>query len=205
MAQFYEGGRDVYNGQVYSDPHPGTLRFLQNMVENTSERLTVAGHEFMSLAQGAYDKFHGSDVMRKTRAAINQISGAWQRNVISPIVTVSDLQIAPPIMHRWLMAEPNIRSLYHKQMCDGYGGLYIDANPNDIGEAHQDYRSVMNGIIVESEDGGWTSTQYFDDVHEDDKFLTSDEQFDILRSWAALATSVMVGGSDPTSRWNAEL
>ena len=205
MAKFYEGDRDIYNAQVYAPPHPGTIRFLQNAVENTSERLTNAGQEFMSLAKNAYDKFHGSDVMRKTRAAMNQISGAWQRNTISPLVTVEELQIAPPVMHRWLMAEPNIRSLYHKQMCDGYGDMYIDAEPGAIGESHQDYRSVMDGIIVETDDGGWTSTQYFDDIHEDDKVLASDEQFDILRSWAALATAVMSGGSDPTSRWNAEL
>lgn len=204
MARFHVGGVDTFNALVYPDPHPGTMRFLENMAYQTTETLTDAGRAFMDTARQAYEQFSGSTAMRKLRAAGRHIAGLWQRDTIRPLHTVEELQMAPPKMQRWLMAEPSIRALYHKQQAAGYDETYHDAHPGQIGEDHYDYRRVMDGIVVETEEG-WYCTQYLDELEENDVELLPDQQFDILHSWSVMAAAVAVGGQDPSSRWNAEL
>ena len=51
------------------------------------------------------------------------------------------------------MAQPDIRSLYHKGHCDGYSDTYVDMEPGLVGEQHYDYRRVMDGVVEETETG----------------------------------------------------
>lgn len=103
------------------------------------------------------------------------------------------------------MAEPTVRALYHEQQCDGYSDTYVDAEPGRRGVDHSDYRRVMDGIVEMDEDGGWSSTEYLDELPENEKEFLFEEQFDLLRSWHTMAAAVMAKKDDPTSPWNAEL
>lgn len=204
MANFYTGGVDTFNAIVYSEPHPNTIAFMENMLNQPTTALTSAGEEFMSRARDAYERFNGSEAMRMARAAARQIKSQWDRNIIRPLTTIGDVQQAPMKMQRYLMAEPTVRRAYHRQQCDGYSETYVDAAPGFVGPEHYEYRRVMDGVVVESDDG-WYFDQYFDELEEGDKDFLFEEQFDILRSWNTLASAMMAGKDDPTSRWNAEL
>jgi hypothetical protein len=204
MASFYEGNLDTFKAVIHGEAHPNTARFLENMVDRPSMAIGAASQAFMGRAREVYDQVSGSNAMRRIRAAGRQIGSQWDRNEIRPLLTVPQLQVAPLKMQRWLMAEPTVRKLYHSQQCDGYSEQYIDNAPGDIGDSHYDYRRVMNGIVAETEDG-WVSTEYLDDIPDDDIDLEFDQQYDILRSWSTIAAAVMRKEDDPTSIYNAEL
>lgn len=208
MPQFYTGDNDMLDAFAYGEVHPNTARYLENMIAQPSAAVSEASRALMQQTSEMYDRFMGSTAMRRIRAAGRQISSHWQRDTILPLTTTASLQTAPLKMHRWLMAEPNIRALFHRDQCDGYSDTYVDAEPGRIGEAHSDYRRVMDGIVQMGEDDDnheWVAIEYLDDYAEDEREFLFDEQFDILRSWHALANAVMEKKDDPTSRWNAEL
>ena len=112
-------------------------------------------------------------------------------------------------MQRWIMANPDVRKLYHEQRIDGYSDTYEDIHENSIGESHYDYRRVMNGIVVDNDDEeadyGWSSVTYFEDLAEEDRELRIDEQYDILSSWHYLQRYLAVGKEDPTSLFNGDI
>jgi hypothetical protein len=205
MANFYTGGIDMFNARVYSENHPNTVNFIENQLQNASHAITTAGQEFMAQARDRYDAFNGSEAMRLARGAARQLTSHWNRNVVRPLTDVPMLQQAPMVMQRYLMAEPTTRSLYHKQQCDGYSETYYDMEPDQIGEDHYDYRRAMNGMVTETEDGGWCYTEYLDELHDGDRELMFEEQFDIQRSWRHLLDAMLDKKDDPTSPWNAEL
>jgi hypothetical protein len=193
---------------AHGETHPGTARYLENMISQPTQALGAASQALMQQTGELYDRFMGSEAMRRIRAAGRQIASHWQRNEILPMETTEQLQTAPLKMHRWLMAEPNIRALYHQNQCDGYSDTYVDAAPGFIGPDHEDYQRVMDGIVEDSDESSeyeWSSTEYMYDLPEDEREFIFDEQFDILRSWHTMAESVMAKEDDPTSRWNAEL
>lgn len=205
MANFYTGGVDTFNALVYNEPHPNTVSFLESMVAQPTAALTSAGEAFMSRAREVYERFHGSDAVRLARAAARQVKSQWERNIIRPLTTIAETQQAPYKMQRYLMAEPTVRRAYHRQQCDGYSESYVDVAPGLVGHDHYEYRRVMDGIVQETDDGGWYVDEYLDELEDGDKELLFEEQFDILRSWNTLASAMIAGKDDPTSPWNAEL
>lgn len=205
MAQFYEGGEQMFQALSYGgEQHPGTIAFLQQSLQAPTQALTAATQDFMQSAHGLYDKFMGSEAMRTIRAAGRQLGSAWQRNVVRPLHTPGDFQQAPLVMQRYLMAEPHFRELYHRQLCDGYSETYIDRWPRVSGEDHYDYRRVMQGIVQPQEDH-WVANQWVETLVPQDRELIAEEQFDILNSWSRMMTFLKTGDEDPTSRWNARL
>lgn len=208
MAQFYTGDQDVISSFAHGETHPGTARFLEEMISQPTHAIGEASQALMQQSSELYDRFMGSDAVRRIRAAGRQIASHWQRNEILPLDTVEQLQVAPLKMRRWLMAEPTVRALYQKRQCDGYSSTYVDAAPGFIGENHEDYQRVMDGIVVEGNDNSdhaWVSTEYMYDLPEDENEFIFDQQFDIIRSWHSMAEAVMAKKDDPTSEWNAEL
>lgn len=205
MAQFHVGDQDTYSALVYQEHHPGTLRYLQHQVEQPTAALSETTRAFMDQAKEMYERFSSSDAMRRVRAAGRYISNVWKRDVIRPLNDLGELQHAPLAMQRWLMAYPEIRTMYHQQQCDGYGETYVDAEPGLVGSRHSDYRAVMSGIVVmDEENETWSSTQYFDSRLDDDDEvdLDFDQKLDILSAWTAMSIAV-ANGDDPTSKWNA--
>jgi hypothetical protein len=208
MAQFYTGDQDMVSAFAHGETHPGTTRYIEDMIAQPTYAIGAASQQLMQQTGELYERFMGSQAVRRIRAAGRQIASHWQRNEILPLETTGSLQTAPVKMQRWLMAEPSIRSLYHKRQCDGYSDSYVDAAPGFIGAEHEDYQRVMNGIVVENPNASeheWSTTEYLHDLPEDEREFIFEEQFDILRSWHTLAEAVMAKDDDPTSRWNAEL
>lgn len=205
MATIVEGDASLFNSLAYGGLHPQTQEYLQTQLEAPSPLLTQAGNTFFQNANALYDRLAGSTAIRMAKAARRAIGGIWQTDEIKTLSTIEEMQWAPLKMQRWIMASPFVRNLYHKQQIEGYSGSYIDPFPNEVGEEHYDYRRVMNGVVVDTEDDGWSATTYLDDLLPDDEELTLEEQIDIMQTWELVKASIKKGGDDPTSRWNAEL
>lgn len=199
------GGAEGMLVSFYGMPHPATLAFLDRQVHNMSDSLTAAGRQFMTKAEELYDRFSSSHAMRLMRAAARAATHFWESDTIRYLADIGAMQNAPPTMHRWIMAEPTIRNLYHENRCDGYSNTYVDAFPEDVGVDHYDYRRVMNGVVEETEDGGWKATTWYEELLEGDQELSMEEKNDILDTWWAMKQMIKAGGEDPTSRYNADL
>jgi hypothetical protein len=115
------------------------------------------------------------------------------------------MQNASLTMQRWIMAEPTVRTLFHKQLCDGYSDTYVDMYPGRVGEDHYDYRRVMNGVVVPHEERGGDATTYMEDLIPDDVELDLNDQIDIISSWQFIQAKVAERNEDPTSKYNGTL
>ena len=206
MAQVIVSDPSTFNALLYGTPHPNTQAFLHQQVETFSQSLTDAGRRFMEEGRQIYDYLSGSTAMRVARAAKKAMGSIWQSNEIKELVELNDFQTAHLNMQRWIMANTTVRKLYHQQRVEGYAESYQDPFPNDIGEEHYDYRRVMNGIVVDNENGdGWSATTWYEDLLPDDRELEFDEQLDIIYSWENVVALIRKGGEDPTSRFGADL
>ena len=103
------------------------------------------------------------------------------------------------------MANPVVRQTYHEQKCDGYSDTYIDNQPSAIKETHYDYRRVMDGVVVDKDNDGWSVKFYPDDLHDGDRELVHGEKVDILHSWDIIEMFMKAGDKDPTSQYGAAL
>lgn len=206
MARIHDGGPASFNAAIYGMPHPGTQQFLQQGIESMSLSLNEAGQRFMAGTREIYERVNGSHAMRMLRASGRKLKSIWQSDSIRALVTIGETQHAPLSMQRYIMAEPEVRKLYHQQRCDGYSGSYIDQEPGLIGEAHYDYRRVTNGMFIEQPNGDLVAVTYFEELHEGDRELLLEEAVDIFElTWNTVRNAIRAGGEDPVSKYNAEL
>lgn len=206
MAQFFDGGADFFRGMVYGDYHPNTIQTLTNHAASSAamtERLTDAGKAFVEQVEGFVEKVDFRNTMRVMQAAARMVSSLWKANIFRELNTIADMQHAPPVMREFIMAEPEIRTMYHRQQIEGYNGWYVDNEPGVVGEDHYQYRRVVDGIALDQGDK-WVATNYIEDVlpgHE----LDVAQQTVVLNTWDNIKAKILEGGDDPTSRWNAAL
>lgn len=205
MVQVVYGGNDVFDEMCLGTQSGNAVQFFQDQVDKSTALLSTAGARFMEGARVLYDKIQNSDAARLAKAATRAMASIWQDQEIRYLCTMGELQHAGFNMQRWIMAEPTLRTLYHKQGCDGYSDTYVDQEPGLVGEDHYDYRRVMNGIMVEDEVEGWKATTWLDDLLEDDRELEIVEQVDIMSTWEQVLIKLAKKREDPTSKWAANL
>ena len=156
----------------------------------------------MQGAREIYDRVANSQAVQYAKAYMRQSNNFFDPNAIIPIDSLEGLQQASVGMQRWIMAQPDIRTLYHQQLVDGYADTYVDMHPGVVGSEHYDYRRVLDGIITEgSEEDGydWVTTQYPDDLYKYDRELTIGEKTDILNIWDIVKLYSEARKEDPTN------
>lgn len=210
MINVVYGGADAFDALAYGiDQNPANTNYFQRQIESISNTLTDVGQSFFSNTQQLYNQVNNSETMRIARAAVRTAKSLFQPNQILSIFDIHQMQNAPIVMQRWIMANPVVREQYHKQLIDGYSDSYIDVAPNVIGENHYDYRRVMDSIIQETitDDGedSWSVKFYPDEIFEGDKELSHDEKVDILSTWNIAEMFINAGKSDPTSPWDSKM
>jgi hypothetical protein len=194
----------VFDYSIFPQQSPMNMAYIQQNMQLFSDALTDTGRAFMEHHRQVYEAIDHSDIARKARQVMRSVKSMFTPDVIVSLETIEDLQNAQLQMQRYMMAMPEIRSLYHRNKCDGFRDTYVDMEPGRQGEDHGDYRKVMTGAVIETEDGGWVARQYFDDLHEGDRALDSDERFLIRRTWDAMRR-VIKEGQDPTNQFGGEL
>lgn len=208
MANIVEGGSFTFDALTYGGPHPGTLNFLQQQFENITPVLAAAGQQFVQQAADWFDQLNGSAALRAMKSAGRAIKSLWQLDDVRPLLSIAAMQFAPPTMQRWIMAEPEIRTMYHKSMVDGYSDTYVDHYAGDVGEDHYDYRRAMDGLVIFNSDDHpyeWTAVNYLDELEESDSPLTLEEQNDIQQTWAFMRAHLKHSKEDPTSIYCNEI
>lgn len=169
------GAADAWAAVCYGETHSGTVDFLKNQFSTVGNALTDYGRKFVDASKSAFNHFNGSEALRFARKVVAGVNKSYDTERIVDLTTLKELQAASLQMQRWLMANPNIRKMYHRQQCDGYSSTYVDVEPSYIGESHYDYRRVMQGIGVEEEDGSTRYDNYLEELKEGDRELIFEE------------------------------
>ncbi len=211
MAQILQGGNAAVQALLYGDVDPGTQRYFESQRQSTFGNLTETARSF---AKESIQRF-GFMATERTKRLIGDVrraaNWAWHGDYIRPLRTIDDIQLASPVMIRYVMAEPMTRAMYHQGQVSGYDEAYVDHHPTRIGENHSDYTRVMNGIVVVDEtpddegEYGWTATTYLDDAEPEEEQLDFSQQLDILETWAHVRQAIVDRGKDPTSLCHASL
>ena len=196
-------GTSAFDYLLYPDQNPATSAYLQQQLSNFGNTVTDIGRQFLEQTRVVYDRVNDSSVVRAARSALRSAKGMFHPNTIIPLDTLDELRNAQPIMQRYIMAEPTIRDIYHRQLCDGFYPTYQDMEPTKVGDDHYDYRRVMDGMIVET-DEGWKATNYYEDLLIDDRDLTFQEKSYIISTWDMIKMFIEAG-EDMTNPEGGEL
>lgn len=203
MAKVVMGDPTIFSAMVYGQEDPRLTEYVQTQWQSWSNRLNDVGNQFIQRAADFHEGVRNSNAMRVARAAMRRVSSLWGTNEIREIREVWQVQNAPDKMVRWIMASPTIRNLYHQQRCDGYSGRYIDVQPNKRGVEHDDYRILMSGMLVETEND-WEITTWANDIDHVDDNLSFEDKVVVLDA-IELAEAAISQGIDPTSKWDDDL
>lgn len=186
--------------------HPATLAFLQGQVAQATNFASMAvgdaARSFFGRAQQTFEEHHSAEAMRLARLALQKTQSVAQLDMVRDIWQLGQLQSAPPVMQRFIMANPFVRQMYHDQRIDGYSGTYEDYAPGQVGPDHYDYRRVMDGVMIvgdQESEADWEAVMYMDPLEEGDRELTSDQQADILSTWDVVEAYLKESTDDPTS------
>lgn len=182
--------------------------WVQNQIAEGARYLTDAGLTFYNNAVETWKSVADGSLEHMARSMLRSVGSFLHPNAIIPIYSIEDLQTAKPVMQRFIMAHPELRDIYHRQLCDGYSDSYVDDEPGLIGHDHREYRQVMDGMVVETIDENgeskYTVNFYSPDLQEGERQLTVDEQFDILTCWDTVDISIL-RKRDCTDIFNSDL
>ena len=210
MAQIIQGGAAMFNAVQYGRQSQEAVNFIQRQFDNISLQLNEAGRAFYQSARDSFEDLNNDYATRLLRAAGRSIEGLFMHDRIQEISSIGQFQHAPPVMQRWIMAEPTLRALHVANRIEGYSDTYLDLDPGKVGPAHYDYRLATNGLIFVSEpdengDTEWHATSHWGALLPDDRELQFAEQLDIQATWRHLRERLENSDEDPTSRYNAQI
>ncbi len=204
QAQVIRGNDIEFDAILYPTQHQNTLMYIENSFKQLPTTLMDQGRKLFDMAYSKYQDLTSSLSRIRAMNAINSISNIYNENVIYSIKSIEDARQATMTMQRWIMAQVDIRKLYHDQQCDGYSSTYIDVEPNKIGEDHYDWRQVMSGIVRYDEED-LIATMYMDELRSGDRELTPFEQLTIYNSWEIIKIAVSQMNEDPTNPFGGKL
>lgn len=193
-----------FNALIYPTQHPNTLQYVQQSLSQLPAILHDSAKDLYQIAYQRYDQYYGSEARQRVFHALSAGGGVRQENVIYAIQDTQQCQNATIMMQRWVMSEPNIRTLYHNQQCDGYSDTYRDVEPGKIGEDHYDWRRAMTGMVLyDSPDT--VAKFYMEELRDGDRELNPYEQFMIQRTWETVKIAVSQMNEDPTNPLGGKL
>lgn len=178
------GSIESFDHILYPEHSDRDRGYFRDQVYRAFDGLSERGREFIARAKETYERYHDGTMVRKARQLLRTIKNIAKPNTVQYLETKEDIQQAPPAMQRYIMACPEIRTLYQKQRIDGYSESYYDAYPDKIGFDHYDYRRARNGMLefIKDEETGEENFQFrvfIDELLDGDRELELDEKLDI--------------------------
>ena len=187
MAVILTGSDAMFDAMIFGTGNSSGGEYVaqlnQAFINNVAAPVLVA---YYQMQQHTMFQSYREDALRSLKAIGRGVETMYQTNGVSELYTIGQLQHANAVMQRWIMACPEVRTLYHQQRIDGYSDTYTDLNPGVVGLDHYEYRRVTNGMTMQ---------------HGDDE-LTFDEQIDIMYTWNRASAVLHAAVDDPTSKWN---
>lgn len=185
MVNVISGGDTALDALLYRNQSPMNGQFIWNQLNNITNTLTDVGKAFMDRAKQLYDHVNSSEAMRIAQAALKMSNKVFSPYEIYPLQSIDDFQSANLVMQRYIMACPEVRTMYQEGRCNGYEGTYTDLEPKAIGIDHYDYQKVMDGVLQDDPNnpGEWMFDSYAYNLMPNDVELTVEQQYGILDTW----------------------
>ena len=200
------GDTNTFRASAYGRPDVMTMQWCEQREQQQFQNVDpLVRQQFLDQRGTVFGELDYTGILQLSKAMSNQMDTAWMRNVIQTLNTVEQLQVAPPVMINWIMANPVAREMYHRQEIAGYDEYYTDPEPGKVGEDHYYYRRAVYGLFLEDKDGEFVATEWLEDLWDPSDSLDIVDQRSIQATWETLVTALRKRGSDPTSRWNAQL
>lgn len=200
------GDTNTFRASAYGRPDVMTMQWCEQREQQQFQNVDpLVRQQFLDQRGTVFGELDYTGILQLSKAMSNQMDTTWMRNVIQTLNTVEQLQVAPPVMINWIMANPVAREMYHRQEIAGYDEYYTDPEPGKVGEDHYYYRRAVNGLFLEDKDGEFVANEWLEDLWDPSDSLDIVDQRSIQATWETLVTALRKRGSDPTSRWNAQL
>lgn len=182
--------------------------YMNRKVEKFLSVVREGSGEFISELRARYDDIRSGETARKLSALTRRLKSVWETNEVRRLVTLNEMRQAPPVMRRWVMANPKIRKLYHNHGCSGYGDQYVDDSPGKVKNDHYDFRRVTNELYYhDREENTVEFNRHYESVSEEIKMLMSFmNKVSIIDTWRHMEDHLISGSNqDPVSQWNGLL
>lgn len=203
MAIIIEGDSDIFAAMRYGVPTRSMAEYVEDSYRRASGMIGDFGKQLFDQTYQGFQDALSSNAFRVAKAAMRRVGSIWGGDDIRRLTEIWEVQNAHITMARYVMAHPGLRRLYHNQSAAGYDTDYVDLQPDAIGEQHNDWCRVNDGIAIITDDG-WTATTYSNCTDTDENELTLSEQMDILESWETVDYAI-AQGIDPSSRYDFDL
>jgi len=171
---------------TYGLPHQGTVNYLSSRLAefgNSIATIPSAVRGMFDDVKRSFGAYFSDEAIEAAKKALHNSGSEINVFAVSAMLDLISTQNANLANQRWIMAEPTLRALYHKQQVDGFSGSYVDMEPGSIGDSHYDYRRAIDGLLIEEPDGDFVCDIFCDDLEEGDTHLTIREQVNIQLSW----------------------
>jgi len=195
------GGADAFNALIYRPPDERLLDYFHQNMQRAVDTFSGVADNFVNTVTNLYDRYNNSALINATKALIHGTGMHAGQDVIYPL-DETHIPEANLMMQHYIMANPNVRELYDKNMCHGFQETYIDYEPDNTGKERYDYQRVMDGVLQFEEDGsGYVEYYSNEDYYEPLDIL---DKSAILETWNAV-NNLIYDDIDPTSPDGEEL
>lgn len=187
-------GRMGMEAMIYDIPSYNPEEVKQSMMER------FGGSTFIHFS-AAFDRakeFMDTDFLLNVKSGLRNLAVVLNDNVMRPLRSLYELSTAPPIMRRWVLANPLLSRAFVKQQLSGYDDLFTREQIHEDGHGVDNpyYRAVTNGLYVDDCEGEGITT-YESSSDDDSLGLDVDDQVAIMNSWLT-AEDLWKAGKDPT-------
>ena len=173
-----------------------TQEYIHSNIQNYVSQIGEGVSNIADSVMARYNEINNSAVVNRIENMRNRLNAMWQSDTIRHLHTLNDLQQAPIVMQRWIMAEPTIRASFNRDGCSRYDGKYIDVRPGGVGNTHYDYRRVMNGVVDEG-----SYTNFYEPLIDPADVLTTFEKAAITATWNVINGMIDESNTDVTDPW----
>lgn len=206
MPQIIQGGLDAFRALAYDAPTNDMSHYLGSINDDYDRRITSRAREHVHQLREQVRPRNFREVKASVTASMRRLGQIWVKDMIQELESLGQIQHAQAKMRTYIMSEPSVRERFYKQRCEGYADAYHDKFPGRIGDDDPVYRSVMDGILQEDEEGNCFYMDYDTDWEDDMvQTLEVEEKDEIIRTFENVRAHMSRGLEDPTSQYNAQL
>lgn len=195
----------LFGKGLFGNLSQATVGYLQGQIQSLGATGSDYGKRMYARSMEIFNEINSDYAVMAAEAVLTQVESMMGQDMIQPLLTMTELQSARPMMQGWVMTSPKLRQGMYDGKLEAYSDTYIDPEPGLIGHEMNQYRVLMNGILQPHEEASYQYSLYFDRTSNPDEMLTIRQAAAIVESQHAAEDLMDAAGQDPTSQWGASL
>lgn len=188
---------------MYGDNSSVVSNYLQTQMQSMHRFINPITDKIYNAMQASYDYVNNQIVKSGIMNSLRTQGVAVNNDYFSILKTVHDLSSANVTMQRWVMANPIVKKHYLEQNLDGYSDSYTNVFGKDIGENDYNYRMVMSGVVVDTDEYTGYS-MYYDQPYPGDRKISYEEKMTVLATWDHMEQILNSSNIDFTHQTNSQ-